>query len=236
MNFEQNGWGQPPGLAGNNHVPTDLGFFVSEEYYDKINRRSRAAGSAVAQANSGKRITGFKEGPFNNLFFQQPINDADAYAHVAYWLAVAGMATGNRNLIKAASKYKDSAFRWSAPFARMKTGGIGKIYEGGKRALFENAGPDRNNQTVKYVSGIFRAQGVTERSDAARERAVQQDPVRQATDAVKQTVTTAPKWKRIPWWGYAIAGASILGVVLYLRGGGKVMEKTGRLVRRKRSE
>lgn len=234
MNFETNGWGQPPGLGGNNHVPSELGFIVSEDYYNKIKARVDAAETTVAQAESGKRISSFQEGPFNNRFFQPPINDSDAYASVAYWMAVAAMATGNKKVLTAASKYAESADRYSLPFLRMKTGGIAQIYRGGGAALRRNAGNDANNPTVKYAAGIFAAQGDPQRFQAARKRAQESDPAQIVYDAGKKTLTETPDARRIPWWGYAIAGTAILGVVLYFTAGSRARETAGKIIRRGR--
>ena len=208
--------GPPTAVLG---PPTDgYGFVVSEEYYDKIDERVSFAKVAVVQAESGKRISNFREGPYNKKFFQSPINDSDAFAHVGYWMAVAGMATGNRELIGAASDFVESAETWSTPFLRMKTGGIAKIYRGGLAALRKNAGSALSNQTVKYVAGIFTAQGNPAMTKAARERAEQQDPFQSASDALTKTLTTKPKLKRIPWWVYGIAGTiGILAVATILR-------------------
>lgn len=234
MNFETNGWGQAPGMAGNNHVPTELGFVVSEQYYQNIKDRVDSAKAAVAQAESGKRIQGFQQGPFNSRFFQPPINDSDAFASAAYWLAVAAMATGNRKLTQAAAKYAESAERWSAVFLRMKTGGIAQIYRGAGAALRRNAGADAQNPTVKYVQGIFTAQGDPKRSTAAKARAQQSDPFQKVVDAGAKTITERPDPRKIPWWGYAIAGTAILGIVLYVTAGGRARETAGRIIRRGR--
>tara|TARA_R110000824_G_scaffold55256_4_gene152292 strand:- start:1022 stop:1765 length:744 start_codon:yes stop_codon:yes gene_type:complete len=244
MNFDTDGWGQPFSAPGSGMLRTSYGGartppdsygipIVSEQYYTKIAERVQYAQSAVARAESGKRITNFREGPNNAKFFQAPINDSDAYAHVAYWLSVAAMATGNRGILNAASQYADSANTWSNPFFRMKTGGVAKIYRGGMAALRRNAGQNVNDPTVKYVTGIFTAQGNPAMSKGAQERALLQDPVQMASGAVAKTLTTKPQWTRLPWWAYAIAGTAVLGTVLYLTAGARSAKSANRLIRRR---
>lgn len=235
MNFDTDGWGQPFSAPGSGMLPASYGLpIVSEGYYDKISERVEHAQSAVAQAESGKRISDFRGGPYNPKFFTPPVNYSDAFAHVAYWLAVAAMATGNRKITTAASHYANSADTWSSPFLRMRTGGISQVYRGGATALRTAAGADASNPTVKYVGGVFLAQGNPAMAAGARERARQQDPLQMVSDAAKKTLTTPPDPTRVPWWVYGIAGTAVLGIVLYLTAGKRSAERVGSLISRRK--
>ena len=117
--------GPPAAVLG----PPSYGFLVSEETFDKVTKRVDFAKKVAEMALRGKRIVGFDDAPYKNMFWQHPYNDADAYAHVGYWTAIAAMGTGNQKLALAAKKYTDAAGRWDTVFLRMKDGGVGLFTE-----------------------------------------------------------------------------------------------------------
>jgi hypothetical protein len=194
------------------------GFITSEDTFDKVTRRVEYAQKAADLALRGKRISSFNEAPYKNKFWQHAFNDADAYAHVGYWMAVAAMGTGNRNLAQAAKKYTDAADRWDSVFLRVKQGGVPKIYRNATATLYRQAGADAQKGIIKRILGIFSQQGDPEATESARKRTMEADPIQSAKDAVGKTLTTPPQLTKVPKWVWAAVGVGgIVAVAFILR-------------------
>tara|TARA_R110002060_G_scaffold68464_1_gene77189 strand:+ start:530 stop:1261 length:732 start_codon:yes stop_codon:yes gene_type:complete len=208
----------PPKAVLGPPIDNPYGFLVAEETFEKVTRRVKYAEIVADLALRGKRIQTFNEAPHRAKFWQHAFNDADAYAHVAYWIAVAAMGTGNKSLANAAKKYANAADRWDTVFLRLKDGGVATIYQNATKLLLTKAGKDRTNSIVKRVVGIFSQQGDPDATASARRYTLEQDPIQQAGAAVKKTVTTPPQLSKVPKWIWAAVGVTgILAAAFILR-------------------
>tara|TARA_R110000824_G_scaffold105425_6_gene249546 strand:- start:3634 stop:4326 length:693 start_codon:yes stop_codon:yes gene_type:complete len=206
--------GPPAAVLG----PPSYGFLVSEDTFEKVTKRVDYAERVADMALRGKRIVGFNDAPYKSMFWQHPYNDADAYAHVGYWTAIAAMGTGNQKLALAAKKYTNAADRWNTVFLRMKDGGVATIYRNAANTVYRQAGSDISKGIVKRVLGVFSQQGDPQATKSARERTVESDPIQQVTSAIKKTVTTPPQLNRTPKWVWALVGVGgILAVAVIVR-------------------
>lgn len=178
----------------------------------------------IAKAVAGDRLTDYRKAEDSGKMLTAAAYNAEAYAKVAYWLAVASRILGSRALAATAAGYHAKAtLTYGLPGSSFLTGGVADIYKDGVAAL--PASSNRSIASIRTVLGEHgKAGAIRTRRQQEDDRAVTYNTTAQSATDVADMTTYAkavvtgnkpPGEGDVSWffkkWGWRLgAGAVIL--------------------------